>query len=70
MTLADQIKEARREVALRRRVFPGWVASGRLSQADADHRIEAMDAIVASLLDLQARRAPTLFDGDGVASGR
>ena len=49
MTLKDQLDCARRELALRRNVYPKWVASGRMTQAKADHETQAMAAIVATL---------------------
>jgi hypothetical protein len=42
----DIIAELRREVAVRRRVFPDWVHTGRLKQADADRHIELMEAAI------------------------
>jgi len=49
MTLSDQLACAKRELALRRNVYPGWVKSGRMKQAKADHEIESMAAIVQTL---------------------
>ena len=60
--IPDQIAEVRRELAVRRRVFPGWVASGKLPRAEADRRVERLEAVLASLYELRALRAPTLFD--------
>jgi hypothetical protein len=45
ITAAEKAKEARREVAMRRRVYPGWVGGGKLSQAAADRQIAIMQAI-------------------------
>jgi antibiotic biosynthesis monooxygenase (ABM) superfamily enzyme len=45
ITSAEKAKEARREVAMRRRVYPGWVSSGKLSPAAADRQIAVMQAI-------------------------
>lgn len=42
---------ARREAKMRRRVYPRWVASGRMSQAKADEEIAMMEAIVRRLAD-------------------
>ncbi|MBS8227138.1 hypothetical protein [Vannielia litorea] len=38
---------ARREAELRRRVYPRWVADGRMTQAEADRQIAVMEAIAA-----------------------
>lgn len=47
MTHTDQEKAeaAEREVKMRRRVYPRWVAQGKLSQADANHQISVMEDI-------------------------
>lgn len=47
--LADQIACARRELSMRRRVYPMWVSTQRMTQAKADHEIACMEAIVATL---------------------
>lgn len=48
-TLSEQLAAAQREEALRRNVYPKWISSGRLTQAKADHEIDCMAAIVATL---------------------
>lgn len=44
--IADKLKELRREVTLRRKVYPGFVASGRLTVADARWQIAIMEEII------------------------
>ena len=61
-TIKQQITELKREFHTRRRVFPKWVASGRLEQAEADRRCARLEAAIESLHELQALRAPSLFD--------
>lgn len=46
---------AEREVKMRRRVYPRWVAEGRMTQADADYQIHVMEAIAADYAE------PNLF---------
>lgn len=44
----DQKRAAlEREIKMRRRVYPRWVADGRMSQAKADEEISIMEAILA-----------------------
>jgi hypothetical protein len=47
--LSDQIKCAKRELALRRSAYPKWVQSGRMKRETADYEIAAMEAVLASL---------------------
>jgi hypothetical protein len=54
--LADQIRCVGRELGLRRRVYPKWIASGRMKQDDADREIAAMEAVLATLKDLEVNR--------------
>ena len=58
ITLAAQIAEAQRELALRRQCYPGWVKSGKLDAGDASYQLQAMEAIVRTLqqLDVEQRQ--------------
>jgi hypothetical protein len=56
VTLAEQIQDAQRELALRERAFPGWVKAGRLSMDDAYHRLAVQRAIVATLTRLEVEQ--------------
>lgn len=49
VSIADQIKCAKRELAMRRRVYPKWVMQGRMTKEMADHETNAMAAIVETL---------------------
>lgn len=44
-TALEKFGEARREVAMRRRVYPHFVERGKLKQEDADRQIAVMEAI-------------------------
>lgn len=52
----EKHKEAMREVEMRRRVYPQWVAKGKLRQDEADRRIAVMEAIAKDY------KAKELFD--------
>lgn len=56
--LAAQVAEIRREIAMRRRVYPRFVADERMSQAEATARIATMQAALVTLEALQAERDP------------
>lgn len=52
-----------RELRLRRRVYPRWVAEGRMKIRDAEHEIKTMEAIADDYRRHIQRDAPTLFAG-------
>ncbi len=58
ISLADQIAEARRELALRKRQYPGWIKRGTLTEGQAASYLQAMEAIVQTLrqLDMDQRQ--------------
>lgn len=49
VTKAEMIKEAERELALRRRVYPRRITLGQMKQHQADRYIELQTAIIAAL---------------------
>jgi hypothetical protein len=62
ITLAEQIDEARRELALRRTCYLQWVKSGKLDAGDAQYQIRVQEAIVRTLMRLDAeQRQLSLF---------
>lgn len=60
ITDADKLRCAERELRLRLRNYPRWVAIQRLTQEQARHEIDCMAAIVE---DYRKLAHPTLFDG-------
>lgn len=44
---ADKLACIRREIGMRKRVYPRWVAGGKMTQAKADAEISLMEAIAA-----------------------
>lgn len=49
VALADQIACVKREIAMRRHVYPRWVEQQRMTQAKADAEIAAMEAVLDTL---------------------
>lgn len=47
--VTDQIKCVKREIAMRERVYPSFVARGKLKPHEAEWQIEAMKAVLATL---------------------
>lgn len=43
----DKIGCLRREIKMRRQVYPRWVATQKMKQEDADREIAVMEAILA-----------------------
>jgi hypothetical protein len=56
-TLAEQIMCVRRELAIRKSVYPQWVKSKRMKAEAADHEIACMQAVHDTL-----QRDQRLFD--------
>ena len=54
MTLDEQIRCVGREIGLRKNVYPKFIASKRMTQADADREIAAMEAVYETLKRLKA----------------
>ena len=52
-TLADLIREAERELDLRKRVYPRWIAKGAISKKKADLHLALQRAIVEKLKSLE-----------------
>lgn len=53
VSLAQQIEEVEREIALRKRVYPHQVSSGKMRQSVADYHLGRMQAVYRTLLWLQ-----------------
>jgi hypothetical protein len=53
INLIDQIREVDREIAMRRNCYPRWVATGRMTQEEADRRIRNMEAVRATFSELE-----------------
>lgn len=49
ITRENMLAEVEREIALRRRVYPGWVAKRQLTQERAERQIAVLEAVAALL---------------------
>lgn len=54
--LNEQLACVSREIGMRHRVYPNWVRKGKMSQTVADHEIACMNAVLATLLQVQKER--------------
>jgi hypothetical protein len=61
VTIDDMLACVRREIGMRRRVYPRWVEQSKMSAADADREIETMEAVHTHLLAEKERQNPSLF---------
>lgn len=55
VSLERQIRCVKRELGKRKGVYPRWVASGRMTQEQADDEREAMEAVLATLLECESK---------------
>ena len=49
VTITEQIKVVRREIDYRKRLYPKWVADGRMTQQEANYQIELMEYVLNTL---------------------
>ena len=49
MTVTEQMKAVRREIDYRKRLYPKWVAEGRMTQQEANYQIEVMEQVLCTL---------------------
>jgi hypothetical protein len=59
ISLAAEIADVKRELAMRERVYPRWVAAGKLTQAKADLQLRIMRRVLQRLL--QAEQSGSLL---------
>jgi len=48
-TLGDMIREVKREIGLRERLYPRWVEQGKMSSFNADRQIEILKQVRSNL---------------------
>ena len=65
IALAEQIAEAQRELALRQKCYPQWVKSGKLDAGDAQYQIRCLEAMVRTLMQLDAEQRQLSLFGTG-----
>lgn len=64
MTHDEVLKELKRELGMRRKLYPNWVQQGKLSQQTADHRIDAIEYAIDVLEECKPLDPvqPSLFE--------
>lgn len=53
MTLEEQIRCVKREIAFRKRVYPSQVEKGKMAQNDMNYQIDCMECVLNSLVVLR-----------------
>lgn len=64
-TLAQQLQAVKRELAVRRNVYPKWVSSGKMKQKDADEGIEVFEDLIHTLENCVLPMGQSSLDGLG-----
>lgn len=59
--IMQQIACVKREIAMRAKVYPRWVANEKMTQAKADAELAAMRAVLSTLETVAAQERPALF---------
>jgi len=54
---------AARETALRKKVYPRWIQSGKMSEREAAHELAVMAEIAADYKQKSDKEEPDLFGG-------
>ena len=54
-TLKTQIACVRRELAVRKMVYPKWVEAGRMTAEAADHELHCMQAVYDTLQNMEQK---------------
>lgn len=69
ITLHEQIECVKREISMRRRVYPRWIAAGKMTAESGDREIARMQAVLSTLERVQhdAKRPDPL--GEALNSG-
>jgi hypothetical protein len=68
-SIDEQIAEVRRELRMRRHVYPRFVEDRRITQAQADERIALLVSVLETLNRVRNADNPPLFESDTPAEG-
>jgi hypothetical protein len=60
ISLEHQLACARRELRMRRQLYPAWVQMGRMRQSTADFELAAMEAIALTIQHLLEQESPQM----------
>jgi len=61
ISLAEQMADAQRDLALRQQCYSPWIKSGKLDAGDAKYQILCLEAIVRTLMRLDAEQRQLLL---------
>lgn len=58
ITLAEMSDEVKREIAMRKSVYPRWIENGKITKETADFRILVLEALQTFVQEELRRTAP------------
>lgn len=50
ITVAEQLKCVEKEIGFRKRLYPRWIESGKISPGKAEYEIKVMESIKTTLM--------------------
>lgn len=66
VTKREMREELEREIRIRERCFPGWVATGKISKEEADRRLAVLRAVLIHVQTCETiREAPPAPERQG-----
>lgn len=65
-TMEEMLACVRREISMRKALYPSRVRNGRMKQADADAEIRKMEGVLALLLNVHTSVCAAAFEEEGL----
>lgn len=62
ISIRDQVACVGRELGMRKRCYPKWVSSERMTQKEADQEIAAMEAVYKTMREVADKNQLKLFE--------
>lgn len=69
VTIEEQIACVERELGFRKKLYPRWVGSGKLTAENAQQELDRMEAVLVSLQRVQKRLDAVIPDAKDIRAG-
>jgi hypothetical protein len=69
-SLTHQIKCVEREIGFRERVYPRWVADGKMTSEQADYQVQCMRAVLTTLQTLLPQERKPMTKDEAIVGTR